>query len=97
MAAGFDIVNPIARVSSADAALASPPKRIGQVEGLRIGLLDNGMPHAADFLTHLGAAFERRYRTPILMRRKGFTARGAEPQIIDEMASCDAVVTGFGV
>ncbi len=98
MSTGFEIVNPIARVSSADVGAAAGARRVTQVEGLRIGLLDNGMPHAVDFLTHLGAAFERRYRTPIIMRRKGFSARGAEPEIIEALASsCDAIVTGFGV
>ena len=36
--------------------------------------------------------------SPIIMRRKGFSARGAEPEIIEALASsCDAIVTGFGV
>jgi hypothetical protein len=98
MSAGFEIVNPTARVSGGGSAGGLTLKRISKVEGLRVGLLDNGMPHAGDFLSHLGAAFERRYKTPILTRRKGYTARSAEPQIIDEIAaSCDVAVTGFGV
>ena len=65
---------------------------------MRIGLLDNGMPHAGEFLSHLGAAFEKHYQTPLLSRRKGYTARSAELEILDEIASqCDVAVTGFGV
>ena len=98
MSAAFEIVNPTARVSGGGAAGEPALKRVASVEGLRVGLLDNGMPHAGDFLAHLGAAFERRYKTPLLTRRKAYTARGAEPAIIDEIAkTCDVAVTGFGV
>lgn len=98
MSAGFEIVNPTARVSGGEAGSGAAAKRVTTLQGLRVGLLDNGMPHAGEFLSHLGAAFERRYHTPLVTRRKGYTARSAEPQIIDEIVkNCDVVVTGFGV
>lgn len=98
MGTGFEIVNPTACVSDAEAGSGAPAKRIASPQGLRVGLLDNGMPHASDFLSHLGVALEKRYQTPLLTRRKGYTARSAEPQIIDEIVkNCDVVVTGFGV
>lgn len=97
MSAGFEIINPVARVSGGEAA-SGAAKRVGSIQGLRIGLLDNGMPHAADFLNHLGAALDQRFKTPILVRRKGYTARSAEPEILEEIVkNCDLVVTGFGV
>lgn len=98
MSAGFEIINPAARVASGNAPGALPTKRVTSARGLRVGLLDNGMPHAGDFLAHLGAAFEKHHQTPLLARRKGHTALGAEREILEEIAnSCDAVVTGFGV
>jgi len=98
MQAGFEIINPAARVSGGDTAGASAVKRIESPERLRIGLLDNGMPHASEFLASLGAAFEQRYQAVLLTRRKGYTARAAEVELLDEIAAqCDAVVTGFGV
>lgn len=98
MSAGFDIINPAARVPSGDSSGQPAAKRIHSPNGLRVGLLDNGMPHAGDFLAHFGAAFDKRFQTPLLTRRKGHTALGAEREILDEIAqSCDVVITGFGV
>ena len=98
MSTGLEIINPIAKVSGADADAGVKRTRIESAKGLRIGLLDNGMPHAGDFLGHLGRSFEERYDAVLLTRRKGFTARSAEVELLDEIAStCDAVVTGFGV
>lgn len=98
MAAGLEIVNPTAKVSSASESAAASAKRIDAIEKLRIGLLDNGMPHASDFLGHLGAAFEQRFKAVLLPRRKNYTARSAEVALLDEIAAqCDVAVTGFGV
>ena len=98
MSTGFEIVNPTARVSGGDSVGGKTLKRIDSVKDLRIGLLDNGMPHAGDFLGHLGAEFERRYQSMLVTRRKGYTARSAELALLDDIASnCDVAVTGFGV
>ncbi len=98
MQAGFEIINPAARVSGGDSADTAAGKRIASPERLRIGLLDNGMPHAGEFLTHLGKALEQRYQSVLITRRKGYTARAAETELLNEIVSqCDAVVTGFGV
>jgi len=98
MSAGLEIVNPTAYVSGGETAGVASAKRITSLQGLRVGLLDNGMPHAGDFLAHLGAAFGKHYQTQLLTRRKSYTARSAEPQIIEEIVkNCDVVVTGFGV
>jgi hypothetical protein len=98
MGTGFEILNPTAKVTGGDAGSGSSIKRIESPKGLRIGLLDNGMPHAGDFLGHLGASFEKRHQAVLLTRRKGYTARSAEIELLDEIASqCDVAVTGFGV
>lgn len=98
MSAGLDIINPAARVSGGDSAGKTTGKSFKSAQGLRVGLLDNGMPHAGDFLSHLGAAFNKHYKTPLLTRRKGQTALAAEREILEEIAkNCDVAVTGFGV
>ena len=98
MSTGLEIINPTAKVSGGDPGSDVFTKRIETPEGLRIGLLDNGMPHAGEFLNHMGEAFEKRYGTTLLMRQKSYTARSAGAELLDEIASkCDVVITGFGV
>ncbi len=98
MSTGLEIINPAAKVSGGEPGSGVSPKRIETPEGLRIGLLDNGMPHAGEFLTHIGESFGNRHRTTFLMRRKSYTARSAGAELLDEIASnCDVVITGFGV
>lgn len=98
MSTGLEIVNPTAKVTSGDSISGTSIKRIDSPHGLRIGLLDNGMPHAGDFLNHLGASLQQRHQVVLLTRRKGYTARSAEIELLDEIASqCDVAVTGFGV
>jgi hypothetical protein len=98
MSTGLEIINPAAKVSGGEPGSGVSSKRIETPEGLRIGLLDNGMPHAGEFLNHIGESFEKRYRATLLMRRKSYTARSAGAELLDEIASkCDVVITGFGV
>jgi hypothetical protein len=97
MTAGFEIINPTARVADAGAGTAQV-KRVDSADGLRIGILDNGMPHAGEFLGHLGKALEHEHKAVVLTRRKAYTARSAEVELLDEIAAnCDVAVTGFGV
>ena len=56
------------------------------------------MPHAGDFLNHVGEAFAERHDAKLLVRKKGWAAQGAGQETLDEIASnCDVAVTGFGV
>lgn len=98
MTQGIELINPVAQVATSADGHGSSVKRLEKVEGLRVGLLDNGMPHADAFLHHIGQAFEERYGTTTVMRRKAYTARSAGAELLDEIAtSCEAVITGFGV
>ena len=98
MSSGFEIINPVAQVLAENEGEEASRGRVDSPEGLRIGLLDNGMPHADDFLNHMGHAFEERYKTSILMRHKSYTARSAGGELLDEIAAnCDVAITGFGV
>jgi hypothetical protein len=92
----MEIVNPVARVSEGEKAAAG--KSVASLEGLTVGLLDNGMPHAGDFLNHVGEALSKRYGAKLLLRKKAFTARSAGKEMLDEFAgSCQVAVTGFGI
>jgi hypothetical protein len=98
MTNGLEILNPTAQVSGGNSAAKAVGKSLSSLKGLRVGLLDNGMPHASDFLGHLGEAFSKRFQTPLLTRRKGQTALAAEREILEEIVrNCDVAVTGFGV
>ena len=98
MSTGLEIVNPTAKVSGGDSGGDVSVKQVESPEGLRIGLLDNGMPHAGEFLNHMGESFEKRYRATLVTRRKSYTARSAGTELLDELASkCDVAITGFGV
>ena len=92
----IEIINPIAAV--ADEGGAGEGAAVTGLDGLRIALLDNCMPHAGDFLNHVGEAFAERHDAKLLVRKKGWAAQGAGQETLDEIASnCDVAVTGFGV
>ena len=92
----IEIINPIAAVAPDDGPTAGAV--VTGLDGLRIALLDNCMPHAGDFLNHVGEVFAERHDAKLLVRKKGWAAQGAGQETLDEIASnCDVAVTGFGV
>ena len=92
----IEIINPVAAVAQDDGPRASAA--VSGLDGLRIALLDNSMPHAGDFLNFVGEAFAQRHDAKLLVRKKGWAAQGAGQETLDEIASnCDVAVTGFGV
>lgn len=94
--ARIEIINPIAAV--ADDEGSGSGAAVTGLDGLRIALLDNNMPHAGDFLNHVGEAFTERHGAKLLVHKKGWAAQGAGQETLDEIASnCDVAVTGFGV
>jgi len=94
--ARIEIINPVAAVAEEEGA--SVGAAVTGLDGLRIALLDNCMPHAGDFLNHVGEAFAERHGAKLLVRKKGWAAQGAGQETLDEIASsCDVAVTGFGV
>ena len=93
----IEIINPVAGISEGGSE-TNETKSLGAVENLRIGLLDNHMPHAGEFLQHVGDALSERYQTSIINWQKTYSAQSAGNEMLDEIATaCDAVVTGFGV
>ena len=94
--ARIEIINPIAAVAQDDGPAAGAA--VTGLDGLRIALLDNCMPHAGDFLNHVGEAFAERHHAKLFTHKKGWAAQGAGQETLDEIASnCDVAVTGFGV
>lgn len=92
----IEIINPIAAV--ADEGDSGAGAAVTGLDGLRIALLDNSMPHAGDFLSHVGEVFAERHDAKLLVHKKGWAAQGAGQETLDEIASnCDVAVTGFGV
>ena len=93
----IEIINPVAGISGGDNG-EDYFKGIGTVEDLRIGLLDNHMPHAGEFLQHVGDALSAKCQNSITYWQKEYSAQSAGSEMLDEItATCDAVVTGFGV
>ena len=92
----IEIINPIAAVAEEEGAGSGAA--VTGLDGLRIALLDNSMPHAGEFLSHVGEAFAERHDAKLLVHKKGWAAQGAGQETLDEIASnCDVAVTGFGV
>lgn len=94
--ARIEIINPVAAVAEEESSREGAA--VSGLDGLRIALLDNSMPHAGEFLDHVGEAFAERHGAKLLVRKKGWAAQGAGQETLDEIASnCDVAVTGFGV
>ncbi|MYA96884.1 MAG: hypothetical protein F4X91_10810 [Nitrospinae bacterium] len=94
--ARIEIINPVAAVAEEEGSREGAA--VSGLDGLRIALLDNSMPHAGEFLDHVGEAFAERHGAKLLVRKKGWAAQGAGQETLDEIASsCDVAVTGFGV
>lgn len=71
--------------------------RLATLAGARIGLLDNRKPNAALLLSALGELLREHYALVAVEPRSKFIySRPAAPEIIDELAGCDAVITAIG-
>src|SRR5712671_3960572 len=79
-----------------DAAAINPAERPKSLQGLRIGLIDNGKEFSDVVLDALAEVLRREYgATKIKIWRKGFPAKGAP--FIDEMAAgTDVAISGVG-
>jgi hypothetical protein len=92
----IEVVSPVACVGDTVERLNTG---IDQITGLRVGLLDNSMPHAGDFLRFVAEVLADKYAAQIVERRKeGRSARSAGQELLDDLAAnCDVAITGFGV
>lgn len=93
----IEIVNPVAGISEGENE-TSQTKGIDTLDNLRVGLLDNHMPHAGEFLQHIGEALSDKCQASVTHWQKTYSAQSAGTEMLDEVAEAsDAVVTGFGV
>lgn len=96
------VLDPRGRVKGARFDLAARPRNL---DGLRIGFLDNGKSNADVILQRLEEIVASRYKFAQVIRKprrrpgENWRSRtvGAKDEVIDELASnCDVVVNGVG-
>ena len=86
------IVSPEGRVHVPRAPLAPAP---ADLAGLRIAVLDNGKPNAALLMTEIAQRVAERTDAHLaFVVAKGTAATPAEPEILQQLAAADLVVTG---
>ncbi len=89
------VLDPTVEALPADVQLAARPVAL---DGLRVGLLDNGKHGVSRFLDRLEAALRERYPAMTFTReRKANASRPAPAAMLDRLAaSCDVVVSAVG-
>ncbi|MBI2862570.1 MAG: hypothetical protein HYX89_07105 [Chloroflexi bacterium] len=72
--------------------------RVADLDGKRIGFLDNAKPNADVLLSRLEALLVKRFQlTKVTRARKRHPAVPAEPEMARQLAeNCDVVVTALG-
>lgn len=75
----------------------SGPPRVGTLEGLRVGLLENTKRHAAEILEAIGAGLADQSPREVVRRTKeNFAMPLAEDLVEELLRDCDVVVIGVG-
>ena len=89
------VLDPTVEPAPASARMAPRPNSL---EGTRIGLLDNGKPHARELLEHVERLLEERFQPAQVIRfRKPNASKPASGDLIVDIArQVDAVVNGVG-
>jgi hypothetical protein len=90
---GLILVDPSAEQTS---AVQSGAGRLADLQGKRIGLLDNIKHNAEYLLADVGDRLKREYGCDVRIVRKKTYTRFAEPQVLASLHDCDAVVTAIG-
>ncbi|GGH34913.1 hypothetical protein GCM10010921_02970 [Microbacterium album] len=92
------IIDPTASARRAAASTASASPTVSEVNGLRIGLLENTKRNAAQVLDAVGDVLVAQHGVGALVRRTKpqFSMPLTDEQVEDLLASCDAVVIGVG-
>lgn len=70
--------------------------RLNQLQGVRIGLLDNIKHNAVYLLEEIGERVTQEYGCEVRMVRKKTYTRFCEPAVLAQLEDCDAVVTAIG-
>lgn len=70
--------------------------RLGQLQGKRIGLLDNIKHNAEYLLAEVGERLTREFGCEVRVIRKKTYTRFCDPLLLATLEDCDAVVTAIG-
>lgn len=70
--------------------------RLAQLQGKRIGLLDNIKHNAEYLLTEVGERLTREFGCEVRLIKKKTYTKYAEPLVLASLEDCDAVVTAIG-
>ena len=83
---------------SAEELSASQPgaPRLTELQGMRIGMLDNIKHNAVYLLEEVGEHLTRDFGCEVRIIQKKTYTRFAEPQVLAQLADCHAVITAIG-
>jgi len=77
--------------------LGEPAPRLATLAGRTIGIISNGKEGTQGFFAHLERILREEFGAADVIRRvKSNYSAPADPDIVDEMARWQAVVTGIG-
>jgi hypothetical protein len=92
--AGAFLLNPVGTREVTSTPIAP---RIDGLKGRKIGLLDNTKKNADILLKEVGEILLRDYGVAeVIYRRKVGSSPAAPEEMLDEMATCDAVINAYG-
>jgi hypothetical protein len=75
----------------------APMPGVETLRGKVIGIIDNGQANSTSMFKELTALLRERFGArEVLFKTKPTHMQGAPGPILEEMARCDAVVTGLG-
>jgi hypothetical protein len=66
------------------------------LDGVSVGLLDNGKIGTARYYDHLEALLRARGVRDVIRRRKPDSSRPVPPEMLAGLAAADAIVSGIG-
>jgi hypothetical protein len=69
---------------------------VAALDGSTVGLLDNAKIGTARFYDHLETLLRRHGVRDVVRRRKPDSSRPAPPDLLDELAAVDGLVSGIG-
>lgn len=92
------IMDPTGQAQSHAAAGLALAPRPGDLDGIRLGLLENGKQNARLFLEEVAGVLRERYGVgDVRLHRKEVFTAPAPPELVEEMsAESDAILVGIG-
>ncbi len=70
--------------------------RLKQLQGMRIGMLDNIKHNAVYLLEEVGDRLKRDFGCEVRMVKKKTYTKFCEPAVMAQLADCNAVITAIG-